>query len=324
MKVAAIGECMMEFRDAGNGLFALGFGGDTFNTAAYLRRLGVPVAYVTALGDDPFSDQIVALCREEGVEVDLITRIAGRVPGLYLIRTDAAGERSFFYWRDAAPARDLFDLDGAEKLAGRLSSFDLIYLSGITLSLYSQHGRQVLFEALDRARAAGRRVCFDGNYRPRGWFDAATARAAFDAMLQRVDIALPTLDDDRLLFGDADAEASVRRYLAAGVGEIAVKDGHAGCVVAERDRPGVTLVGVETLIEPVDTTAAGDSFNAGYLAARAQGLPPASAVRAGHRLAAVVIQHRGAIIARKFMPPPERLWVTDGRGGSEGLVGERR
>jgi 2-dehydro-3-deoxygluconokinase len=209
MTVAAIGECMMEFRSTGGDRYALGYGGDTFNTAVYLRRLGVAVAYATALGDDPFSSEIIALCRREGVEVDLIARVPGRLPGIYLIKTDAAGERSFFYWRDVSPARRLFDLPGSPDLMDRLQQFRLIYLSGITLSLYSESGRGVLFEALDAVRRQGGRIAFDSNYRPLGWPDADAARAAFTMIMPRVDTALPTLDDERRLFGDKDAAATV-------------------------------------------------------------------------------------------------------------------
>ena len=315
MKVAAIGECMMELRDAGNCLYALGYGGDTFNTAVYLRRLGIPAAYVTALGDDPFSGEIVDLCRDEGVDIDLIAHVGGQVPGLYLIKTDATGERSFYYWRHTSPARRLFELPTARELVERLQNFDVIYLSGITLSLYSERGREVLFEAIDRARRNGCRVCFDGNYRPRGWSDGDAARSVFNAMLERVDIVLPTLDDERSLFGDADAQATVRRYLAAGVEEIVVKDGHRGCVVG--NSRGMRLIAVETVVVPVDTTAAGDSFNAGYLAARLLGAPAEEAVRTAQRLAAVVIRHRGAIIAKEVMPPLDHLF------GNKASVGDR-
>lgn len=299
MSVAAIGECMLELSSAGGRRFDLSFGGDTLNTAVYLARLGIAVDYVTALGDDSMSDAMLAHWREEGIGTGTVLRLPGRVPGLYMIERDAAGERSFRYWRGEAPARDLFDVADAA-LLDAVARHDWIYLSGITLSLYHPAARERLFALLDRARQAGTRVVFDGNYRPRGWASPEAARAAFSALLARVDLALPTFDDEAMLFGDADAPATIRRLRAAGVAEIVVKQGGAGCLVVAGGEP----IHVPSLpgIVPVDTTAAGDSFNAGYLAARISGRSPEEAARCGHALAGRVIQHRGAVIPREAMP----------------------
>src|SRR3712207_2573497 len=98
-KVAAIGECMVELTVLGADTLRLGFGGDTLNTSVYLARLGIAVDYVTALGDDSYSARMVAQWREEGIGIDLVLRLPGRLPGLYLIETDASGERRFLYWR---------------------------------------------------------------------------------------------------------------------------------------------------------------------------------------------------------------------------------
>jgi 2-dehydro-3-deoxygluconokinase len=97
MRVASIGECMVEFSAATDGLFARGFGGDTLNTALYLARLGVDTSYVTALGDDPLSDAMLAAWKAEGIKTDEVMCLPGRLPGLYMIERDARGERSFLY-----------------------------------------------------------------------------------------------------------------------------------------------------------------------------------------------------------------------------------
>ncbi|WP_084801120.1 sugar kinase [Bradyrhizobium sp. Tv2a-2] len=299
MKVASIGECMIEFSAARDGLFARGFGGDTLNTAVYLSRLGIDTAYVTALGDDALSDAMLASWQAEGVRTDDVLRVPGRVPGLYMIERDPRGERSFLYWRDRAPARELFDRADDAALE-RLSRFDWLYLSGISLSLYGEMGRARLRELLVAARRNGGRVAFDGNYRPRGWSEAEAARRAFDAILPLVDLALPTLEDEQALFGDADAAACLRRLKAHGVAEIVIKRGPLGCLIEANGRQAE--VPPPQLVQPVDTTAAGDSFNAAYLAARIRGAEPEQAARAGHRLASAVIMLPGAVIAREAMP----------------------
>jgi 2-dehydro-3-deoxygluconokinase len=254
---------------------------------------------VTALGDDALSEAMVAAWRAEGVGTQEVLRVPGRLPGLYMIERDARGERSFLYWRDRAPARELFDrLDPAA--LERLSRFDWLYLSGISLSLYDDESRARLRELLAATRARGGRIAFDGNYRPRGWSDLERARRAFNEILPLVDLALPTLEDEQALFGDADAAACLRRLKVHGIAEIVIKRGSLGCLI---DACGAPIAIPPTrVVEPVDTTAAGDSFNAAYLAARILGASPDEAARAGHRLACAVIMLPGAIIANQAMP----------------------
>jgi 2-dehydro-3-deoxygluconokinase len=298
-KVASLGECMVEFSQSADGSFRRGFGGDTLNTALYLARLGIDASYVTALGDDALSEAMSEAWRDEGIKTDLVIRAAGRLPGLYMIERDARGERTFLYWRDRAPARDFFDLADDAQLA-HLTQFDWLYLSGISLSLYGDGGRARLREVLAQLRKNGGRVAFDGNYRARGWPDAATARRAFGEILNQIDLALPTFEDEQALFGDKDIDQCIGRYRAAGVTEIVVKRGPHGCVIAyDGDTIEITP---RRVLEPVDTTAAGDSFNAGYIAARIRGVPPRDAGRAGHRLAGAVIMSPGAVMPRDSMP----------------------
>ena len=296
-RAVSVGEVMVELARGPDGRFALGYGGDTFNTAVYLARLGVDTAYATALGEDPYSDGIVARATDEGVSTELVLRESGRAPGLYLIETDKKGERTFHYWRDTSPARELFELPGWERVAEAIVTADLVYFSGITLSLYSNAGIGRLLATLEYARQRGAKIAFDSNYRPRGWKnDEARARAVFAEALTRVDIALPTFEDEARLWGDADPVATVERLRGLGVSEIAVKNGPKAALV---DAQGVRAeVPVPKTVKPVDTTAAGDAFNAAYLAARLRGAEPLAAARAAHVLAAEVIRHRGAIIPR--------------------------
>jgi 2-dehydro-3-deoxygluconokinase len=297
--VISIGECMVELARGPDGRFGLAFGGDTFNTAVYMARSGADVAYATALGDDAYSDGIRALAKSEGVAGDLIATKPGRMPGLYLIETSATGERSFAYWRDRAPARELFDGGGDAALLTAMKAARLVYFSGVTLSLYNEAARDAFATALIAARKAGARIAMDNNFRPRGWGgDAATARAnarpVFERFWRLADLALPTFDDEQALWGDAGPAVTIGRLAALGVTEIVVKNGAEGALVHSADT--TSTVACPASVTPLDTTAAGDSFNGGYLAARLDGGLPADAALAGHRLAAIVIQHRGAIV----------------------------
>jgi 2-dehydro-3-deoxygluconokinase len=296
-RAVCVGEILIELTRSGDGRFTLSCGSDTFNTAIYLARAGIEVGFATALGDDPYSDSAVALAGAEGVSPALMLRLPGRLPGLCLIEQDARGDRRLRYWRDSAPARELFELPDWIRIAESFSTAKLIYLTGITLSLYSNNGLGRLLAALEVARRNGAKVAFDGNFRPRDWRgDLSRTRTVFMETLKRTDIALPTYDDEAVLWGDPSPEATVARLQAFGIGEIVVKNGPNSALVASAGAQ--EFVPVPEVFVPVDTTAAGDGFNAGYLAARLNGDQPAAAVGAAHRLAGAVIRHPGALMPR--------------------------
>ena len=149
---------MVELSRLGDGSLRVSYGGDTLNTAVYLSRMGVDVGYVTALGDDPYSDDMVSKWQEEGVDTRFTIGAKGRMAGLYAIRTDERGERSFQYWRDHAPARDLFrfpEFSASSEAREALCEIDFLFLSGTTLSLFSQDDRAQLFDLLDVQRERG-------------------------------------------------------------------------------------------------------------------------------------------------------------------------
>ena len=296
--VACIGECMIELKQAGSGLYSRGFGGDTLNTAVYLARLGVAVDYITALGDDPLSDEMIAGWQAEGVGTARVARLAGKLPGIYLIATDAKGERRFFHWRESAAARSLLDLPETEGLLRSLAGYRLVYLSAITLSILSEPARARLLAALREARARGARIAFDTNFRARLWPDLDVARRVFREAFETSDIALASTEDLLPLYPGASTEALLNNVPS---GEVVLKLAEPASIL--RVGGAVRRVDAAPVTEPVvDTTAAGDSFAAAYLAARLAGAAPEAAARAGHNLAGRVVCHPGAIIPRSAMP----------------------
>ncbi len=296
MRFACIGECMIEIREAADGSLSRAYGGDTLNTAVYLARLGSSVAYVTALGDDAWSDEMIAGWRQEGIGTELVARVPGRLPGLYLIQTETGGERRFSYWRDSAAARLLFDLPQTPAIGEALIGYDLLYFSGISLSIYGETGRQHLFETLDRARRSGRKVAFDTNFRPRGWPDRAVAQDAYRKALGRADIVLASSEDLEQLFGASGHDELGEACASA---ETVLKQPDLSCRIAAGGEH--LVVSAAPVAKVVDTTAAGDSFAAAYLAARFTGASPAAAAAEGHRLAGIVVGYQGAIIPRQAM-----------------------
>ena len=304
LKVVLVGECMIEMRGEPGAAITQTFGGDTLNTAVYLVRLNprgaVAVDYMTAVGNDAFSIAMGRSWLAEGIGDAHVRVIEDALPGLYFIQTDPHGERRFHYWRGEAAARRMFEGPEADTMLEALADYDYAYLSGISLAILTPAGRQRLIEALHRARRAGTRIVFDNNYRPHLWPDPETARQAYRDLLHLTDLALVTWEDDAALFGYRDPEALFSAYAEVGVREVALKRGAASCLI--QCPTGRFDVSAQTVSHVVDTTAAGDSFSAAYLACRLRGGDPEQAARWGHRLAAQVVQYRGALIPHAAMP----------------------
>lgn len=307
VQILAIGEVMVELAPAGESggktLFALGYAGDTYNTAVYLARLGVKTGYFTRLGDDLYSNELLQLMTQEGIDTISVESVAQRVLGLYLIANQANGERSFSFWRGQSPAREMFATQASvAALEQRLQDIPYAYLSGITLGILADEARSSLLHVLGNFRARGGKVVFDNNYRPQLWRDRDHACNAMAAALATTDIALLTDDDEARLWGSGESVDILSRCAEARVGEVVIKRGPNPVVVAAAFGEGVyheqLQVNVPPVAQVVDTTAAGDSFNAGHLVARFRGCDLASAAAHGCRCAGVVIQHRGAIVER--------------------------
>jgi 2-dehydro-3-deoxygluconokinase len=305
-KIAVIGECMIELSEK-NAAVNRGFGGDTLNTSVYIARQtdasALAVHYVTALGTDAFSQQMLESWQAEEVKTDLIQRMADRLPGLYYIETDDTGERTFYYWRNEAAAKFWLESEQSAAICEELATFDYLYLSGISLAILSPQSREKLLTLLCECRANGGQVIFDNNYRPRLWASKEETQQVYQQMLTCTDIAFLTLDDEDALWGEKPVAEVIARTHAAGVKEVVVKRGADSCLVSIVGEPQQEIPAVKLPKEKVvDTTAAGDSFSAGYLAVRLTGGDARSAAARGHLTASTVIQYRGAIIPREAMP----------------------
>jgi 2-dehydro-3-deoxygluconokinase len=306
-RIVGIGEAMVEFAPVPGGLFKQGFAGDTLNTCWYLRRM-LPdiydVAYVTRVGNDTVSNEFIAFLKGAGILTDTVSRDPERTLGLYTISLEGA-ERRFSYWREASAARRL--ADDAEHLAKVLSDAALVYISGITLAVIGERGRENLRTVLAGIKKTGGRVAFDSNIRLRLWRDAVQARTAIEEFVALSDIVLPSFDDEANLWDDSSPEATAARLEKNGAREIVVKNG-AGGVIVHADGAAKS-VSARPIQDIADTTAAGDSFNAAYLAARCIGYDPAAACEFGHALAGEIVRHRGALAPREAVEPVRQALI---------------
>lgn len=295
-RVAAIGECMVELSPVAQaGQFGVSFAGDTFNTAWYLRQLQPDwsVDYITKLGRDEISERMMNFMAEHGIGTDHIMRCDARTVGLYMIALQD-GERSFSYWRGQSAARGL--AEDPDTLAHACAGANIVYLSGITLAILDAPSRNTLFATLQGARKAGSLVAFDPNLRPKLWESHGQMCDVVMEAAGLSDIALPSHEDEATFFQDASPEATLDRYLSAGATTVVVKNGEGPVCYSHNGVQGVHAP--EPVAKVVDTTAAGDSFNAGLLAGFATGADLGPAVEQGCALAAMVVQGQGALVSQ--------------------------
>jgi 2-dehydro-3-deoxygluconokinase len=302
MRIICIGECMVELRATGADAFARAYAGDAYNTAVYLKRSlpDAQVQFLTATGDDAMSRAMRTVWSAEGIDGALGFTVKGGAPGLYLIENDARGERRFQYWRSNSAARRWFELlqDQDETV---LWGADAVYLSGISLAILSPVERAGAIELLRRVRPHVGRIAFDPNVRLALWESAQAAAATIEAALAIADIALPSTEDAGLLLGVDDPIEQMNRLQAAGVREIALTLGAAGCLVSDG---GIrTRLPAPRAASIADTSGAGDAFNGAYLAARLGGGSAVEAAESGLAVGSRVVAHVGAVVPMSVSHP---------------------
>jgi 2-dehydro-3-deoxygluconokinase len=292
--ILGIGECMVELSSEGEGLWRQAFSGDVFNALWYARAYApdeLTVAFHTALGTDPLSDQMLEFIQRAGIDCENTPRFEDRRPGLYSIHLNGA-ERSFTYWRDTSAARNM--MRQAETLWDKVENALIVYLSGITLAILSEPDCAALLDGLRLRKSKIASIVFDPNIRPQLWQNKDRMQDVISYAASLSDIVMPSFDDETNTFGDKSPEETAKRYSKLGAKIVVVKNGPDDTIHLQKDV--MTLFPVARLESITDTTAAGDSFNGSYLAATLSGASTLEAVRIAQRCASQVIQHKGALV----------------------------
>jgi 2-dehydro-3-deoxygluconokinase len=286
-KILSIGEVMLEMSDMGGGLYKKSFAGDTFNVAHYLNVVTggrIKAEYLTAVGEDAESEACLEFMREKGVLTSKCQRNPNRTIGLFVLSNDEHGEKQYGYWRGQSAARLLFDRPQD------LSGYDLIYISGITAAI--TENRSNLIRSITSAKQQSAQIAYDFNHRVRLW-EPGAARAFAEQILTLVDIA--KISDEELAFlysGKSVEEFSTAHPQAEWVLTCGGEKGEVwknGNMLARQKFTAVT--------EVVDSSAAGDSFIATYIAEKFAGASPLEGLRRGHAIASQVVLGKGSIVA---------------------------
>ncbi|WP_340678210.1 sugar kinase [Paraglaciecola sp.] len=294
-KVVLFGECMLELRQAQNNTMHRSFAGDVFNTAVYQKRAFAQqsVSFMSALGNDVISQDLLQNCQQEGLETRLIRHSALHNPGIYLVQTDAQGERSFLYWRENSAARQVMKLLDEDVLQ-QVCKADLFFFSGISLAILAPEDRVLFWQFLSDVQKAGVSIAFDPNYRARLWASPEDARQQFAFAFAASSIVLPGIEDFATLYDLHELKEIVAFCQPFNITELVVKNG-SNSVFCRTEQLDVTLA-IKAVTNVVDTTSAGDSFNGVYLGARLAGYAVKQAIELAASAAGLVIQHPGAIV----------------------------
>jgi 2-dehydro-3-deoxygluconokinase len=291
-EIISMGEPMLELNAEEEGAlseaarFIVGWGGDTSNFCIAARRAGARVGYLTRLGEDEFGESFLKLWQREGIDSSRVARDPDAFTGAYFI-SRKGGQHYFTYFRrGSAASRMTPDFLPKDYIA----SAKLLHVSGISQAI-SPSACDTVFAAMAIARAAGRLVSYDPNFRPKLW-PLDQARAVIHETCRQADLIFPSLDDARQLTGQAAAEDIAEFYLGLGPKVVAIKLGADGALLATAD--GLARFPAYK-VDSIDMSGAGDTFDGAFAAAYLAGRPLLECMRFANAAAAITTTGLGCV-----------------------------
>lgn len=296
---------MLEFAPLNGNSFKQNFAGDSYNSCWYFNKLSkanshVKTQYLTHLGADNYSDVLIQEMNEQGIETNYIIQTHDKNIGLYIIKNQSDGEREFDYWRENSAATTMFESNDTTNLDIKaVKQATHIIFSGISIAILSEKGRENLFEALVEAGGQGVNLIFDSNFRQKLWPNMENAHKWYGRFYEISSVILPSMEDEMAIFDFKNITQVVAHLVDFKQKEIVLKNGSESAVLI---RDGVVVdIATNAIENVVDTTSAGDSFNAQYIYSRfVEGVAPEIAIKKAHSLAGEVIGYKGALITDIF------------------------
>lgn len=261
-------------------------GGTVANFAVGLARLGVPVAFLGKVGDDAYGQFLLGDLQGEGIDTNHTLVEGPAHTGVVFIPVDAEGERTFFACAKGAAHTRLRPREvDPEVVAGA----QWLHATGVCLAEGSS--REAILKAMGLAKGVGVPISFDPNLRLEGGLFSNGLREALEEAFHLAEVVLVSNEELDLLSEAEGIEGRAREILEKGTEIVVVKCGEEGAVGLSRDRRVVVPAFSVTV---VDTTGAGDAFDAGFVAGRLQGLDEAETIRYANAVAALKIMGIGA------------------------------
>lgn len=316
--VVAIGEVLVDFvsTEPGPCIKALTFekclGGAPMNTAVGISRLEVSTGAITAVGDDPFGQFLIEELKRNKVDVSRIkVKKSKRTTIAFVANEPISGERTFTFYRKpwtGETADSSLQPDDIEP--DYIAKAKILHVSGFALS--QNPCREAIFRAISYARKAGIRVSFDPTLRTDVWTSLATLRTTYNRVLKLSDIATFSREEAEFILGTSEPEQAARKASRYGISVIGIKLGENGSYLVGNGGRKVQTPAFR--VEPVDTTGAGDGWNAGLLVGLCKNWDLEKCAIVANAIGALVVTKRGAITA---MPHREELIAFLKRTGRE-------
>lgn len=269
------------------------FGGAPMNTLVGVVRLGLTAGAITVVGDDPFGHFLLRELRDNGVDVSRV-RVKGNVRTTlaFVANEPETGERTFIFYRSPWVKGTSVDSLSPEDIDyDYISSAKILHVSGFSLS--GNPTRRAVLSAIEYARRVGVKVSFDPTLRLDVWRSERTLRRLYSAVLKLSDIATFSREEAEFIFRTSSPDEAADKALKYGVSVVGIKLGDKGALVKTRD--GRRIYEPAFKVKPVDTTGAGDGWNAGLLVGLIRGWDLERCVKVANAVGALVVTKHGAI-----------------------------